>query len=249
MLTVERFLASREEYVMPSKAPSYSGTWVMSVGAPGGGKTHDATSLAVKASIMWRLPLLAQDITGNVRARLDGFKQQARADIAAKQNVARATLVLEQLNDAEVYTSRETGELLERVNQVIDIARESKVSRWRAIVLLDEGAIIREYDDTFMKSVAPLFRNAGMLGYVTMQRDVGGHPALRACVRATILYPGAGEYTKHLGFEVPAGMELTSRDKLVYRYNNEFREWNRVGNPPLELITPGVPSNPIPERV
>lgn len=249
MLSVEAFLASRDDYVMPSKAPSFPGTWVLSVGAPGGGKTHDATSLAVKASLLWRLPLLAQDITGNVRSRLDGFKQQAKADIAAKQNVERARLVLQQLSDAEVYTSRETGDLLARINQVIDVARESRKVRWRAIVLLDEGAIIREYDDTFMKTVAPLFRNAGMLGYVTMQRDVGAHPALRACVRATILYPGAGEYTKHLGFETPEGMALTSREKLVYRYDNEFREWNRVGNPPLELITPGSLSHPIPERV
>ena len=249
MLTVESFLASRDEYVMPDNVQSFQGTWVMYIGAPGGGKTHDGTSLAFKASLRWRLPLLAQDITGNVRSRLDGFRQQAYADIQNGENEKRARLVLEQLDNAEVYTSRETSELLERITQVIDIARVSRKQRWRGIVLLDEGAIIREIDPTFMQTLAPLFRNAGLLGYVTMQRDVGAHPALRACVRATILYPGASEYTKHLGFEIPEGMSLTSRDKLVYRFGQEFREWNRTGTPPLELITPGVLSNPIPERV
>ena len=249
-LTVEAVSRTVSTYTMPLDYPRLSGTWILAVGGPRTGKTHWTTKLACKASIRWGLPLVAQDVTGNVRSRIDGFIGQAKADILSGKNVEYNRHVIAQLSEATLYTGDDTGDMLDTIQGMVRASRQkSWKPRWQAIVLLDEGAIIRQYNERFMDATAPLFGNAGILGYLTAQRDVGASPALRACERAVLLFPGAELYTSNLGFEIPQGTELSRKGRLFYRDGNEFKVWDGNSPYPMELITPAALSETILERI
>ena len=249
-ITVESVSRTVSTYTMPNEYPRLSGTWILAVGGPRTGKTHWTTKLACKASIRWGLPLVAQDVTGNVRSRIDGFIAQAKADIARGVNVNYNRHVVAQLSDATLYTGEDTADMLDTIQGMVNASRaKSWKPRWQAIVLLDEGAIIRQYNERFMDATAPLFGNAGILGYLTAQRDVGASPALRACERAVLPFPGAELYTNHLGFEIPAGSELSRKGRLFYKYGNDYKVWDGNNPYPEELITPAALSETILERI
>lgn len=242
-------------------APRFGGTFIVAMGPPRSGKTHSVVRLACRASLHYGLPLIAQDVTGNVKARIQGFR-------AAAIEAARMARSKAEREDAEseveffssekkhrLYPGKDVGPMLEDIERLVGDGSVSS-NRWQAVILFDEGAIIRAQNPEFFNAVAPMFGNAGLLGYVTEQREVGVPPSLRACVRRYLVWKGGGGKQTINDIDYPndiltdrASDTITVIDPTESDPSKAVSHWNVKSEPPLELITPAALSVPIKERV
>jgi hypothetical protein len=240
------------------RGPSFHGTWIVALGPPRRGKTHVLTELACAASLTYGLPLIAQDPTGNLAVRIEGFRQGSIERIRqarSKVEIERGETELAFFSDRErcrLFPGGDTADMLRAIRTLVGDGCKS-TTRWQAVVMLDEGAIIREYDEQFFDAVAPLFGNAGIIGYVTEQREVGVPPSLRACIRRYLLWAGAGRETPVGGWVLdnrtltrPMGRSIVHMDPSDGRLDT----WEMdTDDYPLELITPAKLSLPIKETI
>lgn len=254
----------RHEAPAQAEGPEYGGTFIVAMGPPRCGKTHSVTLLACRACLHYGLPLMAQDVTGNVRARILGFREAARLELE-KKNLSKAEREsaeaefeffdsIDSRRDKKIklYPGRDMAAMLKDIKGFVGDGRKS-TTRWQGVVLFDEGAIIRESDEDFFKETAPLFGNAGLLGYVTEQRYYGVPPSLRTCVRRYLVWRGNGnkqtiddvEYENSLLTERKSSLitVLDPSDGSITKWDLTERET------PLELITPAAISRTIVERV
>lgn len=234
------------------EVPRYGGTWIVAMGPPRCGKTHSVCTLAFTAALHYGLPLLAQDPTGNVRDRLIGFRSWAKDNrFDDPEYSERVIAFLDDHRRCRLYPGKSTSKMLAAIDALVgDGSRNARA--WQAVVLLDEGAIIRGLNPEFFDRVAPLFGNAGLFGYVTEQREVGVPPSLRACIRRYLLWQGATKRPEvsdwdldPLTLTTPRGRVITTMDPAT----GHLDTWDQGLVPPLELITPAAVSLPIAERI
>lgn len=232
--------------------PEFGGTWIVAMGPPRSGKTHAASTLAFHACLRWGLPLLAQDPTGNLHARVQGYAEAANERRRLKSKAER------ELGEAEyeffsdrrrctLYSGKDTSKLLDAIERYVGDGKRS-ADEWQAVVLLDEGAIIRALNPAFFDSIAPLFGNAGLLGYVTEQREVGVPPSVRACIRAYLLWQGPTQRTEVFDRSIETSQLTKPRShEIVYldTLTGELKTWDQATDPALELITPAKLSRPV----
>lgn len=233
---------------IPSKAhegaPRFGGTLVVGKGPPRCGKTDTCSRLAVDACLTYGLPLLVQDVSGDVQKKLDGWKESAEQE--------GDTETLEFLSSSRkclVYSGKNANNILDAVDALVGNGKPS--SDWQAVCLFDEAAIIRKVNPMFFESIAPLFGNAGILAFCTEHREFGIPPAARVCIRRYLLWKDNDATTVVFDQKIPRDKLSEPRSDVITIYDpstGDIVKWDRSKeSPPLELITPAALTTPVRE--
>lgn len=241
---IKGLFGAKREAPVHDGAPKFGGTFIVAKGPPRCGKTDTATRLAVEACLTYGLPLLAQDVSGDVQKKLDGWTLDAEAteDKEFLEFVSSS-------RKCKLYSGKDSNKILDAVDSLVGNGKPSQ--DWQAICLFDEAAIIRKVNPMFFESIAPLFGNAGILAYCTEHREFGIPPAARVCIRRYLLWQDNDAETVVFDRKIPREKLSKPRSDEITIYDpstGDIVKWDRSRHsPPLELITPAALTTPVRE--
>lgn len=183
--------------------PKYAGSVIVLAGQPGSGKTYRGFQLACIASFHYKLPLIAQDIRGDVRIYRDRMIQTLEH---CKDKVSKAKLeFLSNPNKCKCLTGakNDTAQLMAIMENYKEKNRKAKNRKAECFLFIDEGGVLRRDDEDFW-DIAAGFRNSGITAYTTIHKDTDISRVGRQAIRAVILQRGYEGEVDFFGKEIPA---------------------------------------------
>ena len=217
---------------LQERAKGLSGAAIGFIGPSRTGKSFQATATAINSSMVTGGTCLCYDPAGDISQYVEGYRNGARDALdAARRNgasVSRTKYLARRLDflrtNVRVYRGRDARRIFDVIGDVIGDGKPH--SEFYGSVLIDETALARE-EIGFIESMAPLFGNAGIIGYYTSHRWMGGPPKLRAITRYRVVWQGA---------------DYTGDDELEYLTRDDSFEFSPVmsGLPPSEQTYHGV---------
>lgn len=195
---------------LQERAKGLSGAAIGFIGPSRCGKSFQATATAIASAMLVGGMCLAYDPAGDITEYVNGYRKGAvNALDSARRNDApvwRTRYLARRLDflrtNVRTYRGRDAHRIFDTISDVIGDG--SPHSEFYGSVLIDETALARE-EIGFIESMAPLFGNAGIIGYYTSHRWMGGPPKLRAITRYRVLWRGSD-------FTGDTELEYLSRD-------------------------------------
>lgn len=184
---------------LQERARGLNGAATGFIGPSGCGKSYQATATAIASAMLIGGMCLAYDPSGDISQYVTGYRNGAvEALNRARESdapVSRTRILARRLDflrtNVRVYRGRDAHRIFDVISGVIGDGKPH--TEFYGSVLIDETALARE-EIGFIESMAPLFRNAGIKGYYTSHRWMGGPPKLRAITRYRVVWQGA-DYT------------------------------------------------------
>ena len=218
-----------------TRFPKYGGTLIIAIGPPRCGKTHTVQWLMVNAVLRTKLGALVQDPTGNAKATVESYA-------LGLEQVGKRHEAQDLRNLVEYFPGRYTSDMLNRIERIVGDGTSS-AKDWQGIVVFDDAGVIRACNPDFFDHSAPLFGNAGLLGYVTEHRDKGIPPAARQCVRRILAWQSPGGKVTLDDIEVSNdGLTPPRSDEVVMLDPLDFKRetFSLKSPPPMILTTPAA---------